>query len=63
MLALYVVHCKLCVSACSGMETKIKSQKEAITELEEKIRAYHEEIKKVRCIMQHVLDSCAVHYS
>lgn len=34
-------------SNCSGMESKIRSQKEFITELEERIRAYQEEIKKV----------------
>ena len=34
----------------SGMETKIKYQTELITELEDKIKSYCDEIKKVRKI-------------
>ena len=36
---------------CRGMENLIKSQKEAITELEAKIEANMEELKKVRTIV------------
>ena len=35
------------MSVCSGMETKIKSQREMILELEEKIKTNMDEIKKV----------------
>ena len=35
------------IDICSGMENLIKSQKEAIIELEAKIQAHMEELKKV----------------
>lgn len=45
--SLLIHYLLLCLFMCSGMETKIKSQREMILELEEKIKTNIEEIKKV----------------
>jgi hypothetical protein len=54
---------KVMFTYTSGMELKIKSQMELITELEDKIKCCDEEIKKVKSIMINTFHNALMYFS
>ena len=56
---MYNLACNLTLYAtCSGMESKIRCQKEAIVELEAKLQANMEELKKVSMAVVQLVATC-----